>query len=275
MEEFKKIVALSFIEAYRNNSLATTKNALAKIISEEINKKENGSLIDEHRYARTLLNYYNYYFNSGKQQTPSDTLINKLLKYLGYDSQKQFTNNQPSDLSYLEEVPFVDDKTEVRRDEPSPNETGQNISKEQKEKLREIQRKKEIKKRKLYIKIGISIMITGMIVVVFYNSISDYFLDKNKEEMMCMTWSENHYEVIDCGKTNSPDIALNRNLLENFRKIKLDTTMTFFKDGKALFWYDKTVGIEFFTMPGTHPTNGKILKPVSQTIIRKYVYKEE
>ncbi|WP_074406097.1 hypothetical protein [Aquimarina megaterium] len=256
MEEFKKIVALSFIQAYRNNSFATTKNALAKIISEEINKKENGSLIDEHRYARTLLNYYNYYFNGGKQHTPSDTLINKLLKYLGYDSQKQFINNQPSELSYLEEVPFVDFKTEIGSEGEPTNEIDQNPP--------EVIEITGIGWKKIVITIS---FISSFAVILYF--VIDW------QQKGCMTWSEDHYELVECGKTSSLDIALNKDLLENFRKIELDTTMTFFKDGKALFWYDKTVGIEFFTMPGTHPTNGKTLKPVSQTIVRKYIYGEE
>ena len=107
MHQFKKIVALSFIEAYRNNPLASSKNALAKIISEEINKNENGSILEEHRYAKTLVNYYNFYFTKGKQQKPSITIINKLLHYLGYDSQQHFFTNQPQSEDYLNKVPFV------------------------------------------------------------------------------------------------------------------------------------------------------------------------
>ncbi|AXT59474.1 hypothetical protein D1816_03600 [Aquimarina sp. AD10] len=52
--------------------------------------------------------------------------------------------------------------------------------------------------------------------------------------------------------------------------------LLFFKEGKALFWYDKTGGkIEFFTKGGKHPTNGKVLRPAIQKIIRKYVFGEE
>lgn len=255
MEEFKKIVALSFIEAYRNNSLATTKNALAKFISEEINKKENGSVIDEHRYARTLLNYYNYYFNGGKQHTPSDTLINKLLKYLGYDSQKQFTNNQPSDLSYLEEVPFVDDKTEEPPEGP-PEEEGE-------------EEDEETRGGDGWKKIVITVSFIPLITAIIYWGI-------DWKQNGCMTWSEDRYVVIECGKTNSPDIALNRNLLENFRKIELDSTMKLFENGIGIYWYSRYDGkIEYFTKGGKHPTNGKTLKRISQPIVRKYIYGEE
>ncbi|WP_109853313.1 hypothetical protein [Aquimarina sp. AU58] len=117
-------------------------------------------------------------------------------------------------------------------------------------------------------KIVITVSFISSFAVILY-----FVIDRQRKE--CMIWSEDHYELVECGKTSSLDIALNKDLLENFRKIEPDTTMTFFKDGKALFWYDKTVGIEFFTMPGTHPTNGKTLKPVSQTIVRKYIYGEE
>jgi len=90
-----------------------------------------------------------------------------------------------------------------------------------------------------------------------------------------MQWSKDHYEKIDCGQTKHPNIVLNNDLLENSRKVKLDTTMTFFKNGEALFWYDKTKGvIEFFNSPGIHPKHKTQLSPITQTIVRKYIYKE-
>lgn len=114
MQEFKKIVALSFVEAYQKNPLASSKNALAKIISEEINKNEGGGILEEHRYAKTLVNYYNFYFSKGKQQKPSITIINKLLHYLGYYSQQDFFTNQPKSEDYLNKVPFVTNPTSIQ-----------------------------------------------------------------------------------------------------------------------------------------------------------------
>ncbi len=266
MEEFKKIVALSFIRAHKKNPLATSKNALAKIISEEMNKNEGGEIIDEHRYSKTLLNYYNFYFNEGKKQTPSDSIINKLLKYLGYDSQKQFTTNQLSDTSYLDRVPFVNYEKDTiiidnsnKKEVVGINNEGRNSD------------GNDILKNTILILSIISTIATILYFVSIWLS-----KDEQLEKTNCMIWNQDHYEKVVCGKTDETEIAVNVGLIENFKKIELDTTMVFFKEGKALFWYDKTGGkIEFFTKGGKHPTNGKVLRPATQKIIRKYVFGEE
>ena len=264
MEEFKKIVALSFIKAKKDNPLATSKNALANIVSEEINKNENGSLIDEHRYSRTLLNYYNFYFNKGKQQTPSESIINKLLNYLEYDSQNQFIKNQPIDDNYLKEVPFVNYKIEAEvRNEIPPNETNQNTVE------REARNTINIDDR--WKKIVITISFISSITAITYLGI-DWKL-KN-----CMTWTGIEYEKVYCSKSFDPKIIpIDKALLKEFKKIEVDTNYTFFDDdAEAIVWYNKTGGkVEFFTKPGRHPTNNKTLKPVTQEIVRKYVFGEE
>ncbi len=244
MEEFKKIVALSFIEAHQKNPLANSKNALAKTISEKINKNENGSSDEKHRYSKTLLNYYNYYFSNGKKQTPSDSIINKLLNYLGYDSKQQFVNNQPSDISYLHKIPFINE----------PNTEG---GKEEKYTFNLPW--KEV-----------------VITISFISVVSFAYFGVNWKQKECMIWSNDHYEKIACDKTPNPDLFYNQNIVQNFKRVELDTAMTIFKNGKALFWYDKDGGeIEFFTKGGRHPVNNKVLKPVTETIIRKYVFGEE
>ncbi len=117
-------------------------------------------------------------------------------------------------------------------------------------------------------KVVIIISLIGIVFLLYYFS--------NREQNNCMAWKEDQYERIACGKTSSPNLLYDQNLAENFKKVKLDTTMVFFKDGKALFWYDRTGGaIEFFTKGGRHPISNKILRPVTETIIRKYVFGEE
>ncbi|MBP2831889.1 hypothetical protein J8281_06780 [Aquimarina sp. U1-2] len=116
-------------------------------------------------------------------------------------------------------------------------------------------------------KIVITITFIGITILI-------YFIP-NWEQKDCMIWKENHYEKTTCGTTSYPDVLYDQNLVENFKKVKLDTTMVFFKNGKALFWYDREGGdIEFFTTGGRHPVNNKILRPVTETIVRKYVFGE-
>ncbi len=130
------------------------------------------------------------------------------------------------------------------------------------------------KKNGLY-KIILIVLSSVLLVGILYFNINWKQKEVKQEEMYCMEWKEDHYEKIVCDET-SLNISYNQNVIENFKKVELDTTMVFFKKGKALYWYDKTGGkIEFFTKGGRHPTNDKVLKPVTQTIIRKYIFGEE
>lgn len=92
-----------------------------------------------------------------------------------------------------------------------------------------------------------------------------------KEE--CMIWQEDHFEKTTCSGAENEEI-LRAFRLENFKKIAPTDTTTFFKNGKAQVWYDKSNNeLEFFTAPGTHPTNDKTLKPITTYIIEKYIRK--
>ncbi len=262
MKEFKKIIALSFIEAYKKYPLVTSKTSLSKKISETITEKEEGEPDDKH--YKSLLNYYDYFFNDGKKQEPTEVMINKLLSFLGYNSMDHFFKNQPSDLSYLERVPFVDYKSKSSVDNEDDilvlgvkNDIDDGI-------IDPVQGSGNERLKK------ITIVISFMVVAsILYIKITD-------QRKNCMIWKEDHYEEIACEKTDGLEIALNEELLENFRKVTLDTTMTFFKNGEALFWYDKTKGVvEFFNSPGIHPKHRTKLSPITETIVRKYVYKED
>jgi len=95
----------------------------------------------------------------------------------------------------------------------------------------------------------------------------------------CMVWTENHYEVVECDKVNDTVevCPFNQNILENFKKISVCDTTTFFSHKnieKPLVWYGKSLDkkeYEYFNCPGLHPETGKTLKPISKYIIGKYI----
>ncbi|WP_289022306.1 hypothetical protein [uncultured Salegentibacter sp.] len=92
-----------------------------------------------------------------------------------------------------------------------------------------------------------------------------------KEE--CMIWQKDHFEKTICSGAENEEV-LRTFRLENFEKIKPTDTTTFFKNGKAQIWYDKSDNeLEYFTASGIHPTNGKTLKPITSYIIEKYIRK--
>lgn len=120
----------------------------------------------------------------------------------------------------------------------------------------------------------ISLFILGS---VGYGVKNTFFLDQN-----CMVWVKNYYEVADCEalKYTAEVRPFNQNLLDNFKKIIVCDTTTFFKNGdidKPVIWYGKAPDkkqYEYFNQPGLHPETGKTLKPISKYIIDKYIIKK-
>lgn len=105
-----------------------------------------------------------------------------------------------------------------------------------------------------------------------------FFPNKN-----CMMWVGNHYEAVEYDKVKDTAevYTFNQSLLDNFKKITVCDTTTFFKKGDSnnpSVWYGKSPdkkGYEYFNQPGLHPETGKTLKPISKYIIRKYILKRE
>lgn len=99
-------------------------------------------------------------------------------------------------------------------------------------------------------------------------------------ERECMKWEGDHYEAVDCkneklgiGNLTSV-VVLNEDLL-TFKKIEVNINTIFFKKGKPIVWYGKSFGgkYEYFNQPGLHPETEKTLKPISEYIIKKYIYR--
>ncbi len=103
----------------------------------------------------------------------------------------------------------------------------------------------------------------------------DVFNDK------CMIWKGDHYERIDCEdsraygeKSYDVVIAYNKDILENFRKIEVCDTTTFFINDRPMVWYIKQNGkCEFFSYNGTHPITRKPLKPITKHMVEKHIMK--
>ncbi|MBW1297026.1 hypothetical protein [Aquimarina litoralis] len=262
MEEFKKIVALTFVRAIEKYPWISSKTTLAKKISEVITRKEGKE--PEETYYKTLLIYFDYFFNDGKKQEPTNSIINKFLVFLDYDSIEQFIKNQPTDKSYLEKVPFVKDIQEVER-EPEDS-TGSDIDNDPPEDIGEGDTGSNWSRR-----IIISISITIPSIIALYFGIN-WIQDTGE----CMTWSVDHYEKVECD-SNGISINYNQNWIDNFKKVKYnDSIRDFFEEGgKPLYWYYKRNNkVELFTMSGKHPIRNVELKPITQTIVRKYILKE-
>jgi hypothetical protein len=97
----KILIAAVFIKGKKEFALSKNKTDLARKLSKtpELYKRIG---------YKTLLNYFEYYFQSGKEVNPNQEKIYTLLKYLNFQSEKQFRDNPPT--IDFKEVPFVIEK---------------------------------------------------------------------------------------------------------------------------------------------------------------------
>ncbi|HEY4196471.1 MAG TPA: hypothetical protein VGM63_13100 [Mucilaginibacter sp.] len=90
----------------------------------------------------------------------------------------------------------------------------------------------------------------------------------------CMIWDDDdHYEPIDCKdqSINAPHYHINRELVNNFKRITRPDTLTYRSIHKV--WYSNYKGkVEFYTDSGANPldTNFRVL-PMTTHILEKYV----
>ena len=134
-----------------------------------------------------------------------------------------------------------------------------------------------VKKFPLRIKVLLSLILVVIMTSLGFSIRNICFPNKNG-----MVWTNNHYEAVEFGKmSSSKDILpMDQNVLDNFRKITVCDTTTFFKNGNGdtpIVWYGKdpkTKKYEYFNKPGIHPITGKTLKPITEYIIEKYIVKK-
>lgn len=129
----------------------------------------------------------------------------------------------------------------------------------------------EFQKKPLSKKINYALLAILIFLGLGYGVRSAFFPDKN-----CMVWVKNHYEAVnyDSVKDSTEVMVLNQEMLDDFKKVAVCDTTTFFKNKEPLFWYAKVPTkneVECFTQPGLHPETGKTLKPITQYIIDKYI----
>lgn len=135
---------------------------------------------------------------------------------------------------------------------------------------------KEIKKKPVSKRIAFVVMPLFVFAAAGYGVKNIFFRDKN-----CMVWVHNHYEAVEYDKVKATaEVSpFNQNILNNFKKITVCDTTTFYKNGDTdnpLVWYGRSPDkkeYEYFNQPGLHPETGKTLKPITKYIIRKYILK--
>jgi hypothetical protein len=91
----------------------------------------------------------------------------------------------------------------------------------------------------------------------------------------CMQWNRDHYEQVECNcdkSNNSNEVKVIDYDEIKLKKITLNKSTVFFKNGKPVVWYCKINGcLECYSSHGYHPITGKPLKPITKYMIHKYL----
>ena len=164
---------------------------------------------------------------------------------------------------------------EIIIEDPSIQDASEEIKLRQKNTKVEIQTLTSYPKKTFFSRPMIVVCITLFI------ALSAFSLHKTFEKK-CMIWKDDHYEKIDCENTTNgfanyaSVLPLDPDLLDNFKKIIICDTTTFFINGKPAVWYLKQNNrCEFFNAPGFHPVNKKTLKEVTPHIIRVHASEKQ
>ena len=164
-----------------------------------------------------------------------------------------------------ESVDTLTDSNEGKQNYPEQPKGTKNIAKEGKESL------EQNVISNTNIKTNVSIYVISALLI---SSLGGYIILRPVKKE-CMIWKDDRYIKITCDLHNESNLDLWK--LENFRGVDVDKDTEFFdKNANPKIWYDKTgKEITFYNNPGIHPTNGKTLRPITETIIRKYVLPQE
>lgn len=93
--------------------------------------------------------------------------------------------------------------------------------------------------------------------------------DKTVSQKQCMYWNGKEYIAENCSEPQQNLIALDLKKVAHFKKITTPDTITE-KSLNKVYYSKYKHEIEFFTMEGKNPENGKSLKPITEYIINKY-----
>ncbi|WP_265131914.1 hypothetical protein [Chryseobacterium oranimense] len=273
-------IKLLIHEVFRQGEVDTgknTKNGIALFLS--VYLKETLQLsIDE----KTLVRYYDAFIAGTKKEISIEPYkLDILSKYVGY---ADFADFSRTFVKKDETANKTTVKINVDEDEESITEKFSkliiNITNEQHFKMPEF-----VKQNGMGI-VGI-ILIAG---VFFANRTQD---DKKQKPLIpafgqllgaepeplkeknCMYWDKSEYRLADCEDKNPRhDLKpLDSVLLKHFKRINRKDTLNI-NNALGVTWYSKFYGnVEFFTMDGEDPENGRELRASTAYIIQKYAGK--
>jgi hypothetical protein len=216
-----------------------------RILEEKYDKKNIVS-------SKTLTNYYNKYVEGKKNNSgePKNDIKNIIANYLEYEDYLTFEKSNHKTNIIITNNKDRENKKKESYDSILKRTNG---------------------------KISVRKITISIFVLLFFLTI--YFINSynNSNIEACIIWNENHFEKSKCDEKNSLNNSLYNLNIEKFKQVDVTSETQFFINGKPIIWYGKssTGKMDFFLNRGIHPKTLKELKPITETIINKYVFVEK
>jgi hypothetical protein len=275
MSKKKLLIHEVFEKARKDFPAESTKNGWCRELVDHFEKKLK-FIINE----KTFVRYYDACLRDNTEPNIKDIkILNKLSEYLGYID---FTDFSRTFVKKDEETNKTTVKISVDEDEETLTEKLSNIiiniTNEQHFKMPEF-----VKQNGLGI---VGLILIGSVFAGNYRGVHKtnkreaevqtlgFFMGAEPiKEKSCMYWSKTEYKLAECGDKTPRShqlIPIDSLQLKHFKKITKKDTLTV-DNALGVTWYSKFYGnVEFFTMDGRDPDNGRELRASTPYIIEKY-----
>ena len=238
----------------------TSRNGKAKFLVEELLEKkyEKFNYISIQTASRLHKKFVEK--SNNENVTTSDPFLkNVIAEYLDYSNYKHFTEE-----NYLKDE-FENESEELNQnhiDSSAYDSSGKEIIEEKNSNfLKSIFN--NVFKTKKYKKHIITVMLS-LFSFIGINYSSTFLYSGNY-----IKWNNDRFKKTFSTDENAIDNSIYKIDIENFQKVDLDTSYTFFTKGVANYWYGKNNDHirEFFTDRGIHPETKQELKPITRDIL--------
>lgn len=257
-EKRKLLIKAAYETAKKELEIETNSySTIFDFLSQKLEEKFGSS-----RDGRTFVRYYDRLIQKNRDYSIDDLTLDQLSWYVGYNNFKDFSENYSIRRDHGE----TQIEMKIGNDEHSLSERLSKI-------IINITNAPVFNIPQMA-KNGMGI---GAMILILFASFSSGKggLKIFDEENQCMYWDGDEYKLTSCNDKNPKHQLLPADTikLKYFKKITRPDTLTI-ENGLNNSWYTKYDNVvEFFTMDGINPDNGKSLKNATSHMITKYAGK--
>ena len=265
----RKLLINEVFRRAKEESQRDTKNGLASYLWLYF-KDDIGFEINDKSFSR----YYDTYVTGNGEIKIQQDRLDKLSQYIGYEN---FTDFSRTFIKTEENANKTTVKISVDKDEESLTEKLSNI-------IINITNEQNFKMPEFMKQNGFGMVEVAFVLLLLTGNYTFSkqqnkehpsvlsLLDESPKEKKCMYWDKTEYKLADC-EDDRPNLNLKPTddyLVKYFKKITRKDTLTV-ENAVGNTWYSKYNGVvEFFTIDGKDPDNGRELRSSTAYIVEKY-----